>query len=76
VLFAHPEFMPKKYRDRVWFFWATIFSDSVGNLCVRCLFWGGRQWDRRCRWLCRGWRGRNPSASLANQTSKLEPQPS
>ncbi|KKU77373.1 MAG: hypothetical protein UY03_C0016G0010 [Parcubacteria group bacterium GW2011_GWA2_47_64] len=72
VLYAHQEFIPKKYRDRVWFFWATIFSGADGNLFVRSLYWGGERWSRGYVWLGDDWYERDPSASLAKQNLDLE----
>lgn len=66
VLYEHQEFIPKKFRDRVWFFWATEWSDSDRDRCVRCLDWSGARWHRHCRWLDDGWDGGSPSASLAS----------
>src|SRR3989338_7326575 len=72
VLYAHQEFMPMKYRNRVWFFWATIFSDADGDLCVRYLCWDGRRWLRYYHWLDCRWGERNPSVSLASKNLGLE----
>lgn len=72
VLYEHQEFIPKKFRDREWFFWATVFRDPDGGLCVRCLFWDVALWLRSCRWLSNVWGERLPSASLASESSKLE----
>lgn len=71
-LYEHQEFIPKKFWNRAWFFWATIFSDSGGNLYVRYLYWDGGRWDRVCRWLDVGFGEHSPSASLASEPSKLE----
>ena len=76
VLYEHQEFIPKKSRDRVWFFWGTVFSDSDGGLSVRYLRWYGERWYRRYSWLGSGWGEHDPSASLASESSKLAPQPS
>ena len=73
VLYEHQEFIPKKFRDdRVWFFWGTVFSVSVGLLYVRCLVWDDVQWRRDCSWQGDVWVELLPSASLASEPSKLE----
>ena len=71
VLYEHQEFIPKKFRDRAWFFWATIFSDSDGDLFVRYLVLSVKVWYRDYDWLDSGWGERSPSASLASEASKL-----
>ncbi|MDE1975110.1 MAG: hypothetical protein KGI49_01195, partial [Patescibacteria group bacterium] len=45
-IFEHQEFMPKKHRGKVWYFWASEWSDSDGDRCVRYLRWDGDRWIR------------------------------
>jgi len=76
VLYTHQEFIPKKFRDRVWFFRATVFSDSDGNFYVRYLDWDGARWVRGYDWRVGAWSQLGPSASLASEPSRLEPKAS
>src|SRR3989344_6516257 len=48
-----PEDWKKDENDntRFIFFWATVYRNSDGSLCVRCLFWGGGAWLWYCYWL-------------------------
>ncbi len=53
-------------RIRFIFFWAVIYRDSDGDLCVRCLYFRGDGWcSHYCR-LDRGWDGRSPAALRAS----------
>lgn len=65
-LLAHPELIPEEWKGKAIFFWGTIYRDSGGGLCVRCLYWDGGQWDWGSRWLGRGFGGYNPAALLAS----------
>lgn len=71
ALLEYPDLIPedwKKDEDRYIyiFFWAVIFRSSDGNLCVRCLYFSGGQWNGGCYWLGRDWVGINPAVLLAS----------
>lgn len=53
-------------KTRYIFFWATIYRNANGNLCVRYLFWIGTQWYSYYYWLDDGWRSSGPSAVCAS----------
>lgn len=65
-LLAHPELIPDEWKGKVVFFWGTIYCVSVGNLCVRYLYWSGDGWHGRYNWLDGDWIGSNPAALLAS----------
>jgi len=48
---THPRLIPEDWKGKLVFFWGTIYRDSGGNLCVRCLIWDGDGWNWLCRWL-------------------------
>ena len=48
---AHPELIPEDWKGKYVFFWGTIYRNSDGRLCVRCLHWDGSQWYWDCSWL-------------------------
>lgn len=62
-----PEDWKKDERGdaRYIFFWATIYRDAAGDLCVRYLCFVGGAWHRLFCWLRNGWVGDNPAALLA-----------
>ncbi|MFI5260484.1 MAG: hypothetical protein ACHQU0_01675 [Candidatus Paceibacteria bacterium] len=55
-LLANPHLIPKEWKGKSIFFWGTIYRDSDGLLCVRCLCWGGNGWRWGRYWLDGGWR--------------------
>ena len=71
-LLANTNLIPESWKadergpTRRIYFWGTIYSDSSGDLYVRCLRWcsGGLCW--RCRWLGRRWDGWCPAAVSAS----------
>lgn len=65
-LLAHPKFIPEEWKGKRIFFWGTIYCVSDGSFCVRCLYWGGGEWDWCCGWLGGGWGSRYPAAVLAS----------
>lgn len=65
-LLANPQHIPAEWKGKWIFFWGTIYRDSFGDLCVRCLHWSGGQWDWHCSRLGRGWGSRDPAAVLAS----------
>jgi hypothetical protein len=72
ALYEYTELIPEEWkvdeqgRIRYIFFWGTIYRDSGGLLCVRCLFFGGGAWRRFYRWLDGGWGGQNPALVRAS----------
>jgi hypothetical protein len=65
-LYRNQAFIPNKCRGKVWYFWASEWSDSDGNRCVRYLGWDGGKWHRGCGWLGHDWDANDPAASLAS----------
>lgn len=61
-LLAHKELIPEEWKGKAIFFWGTIYRDSNGYLCVRCLGWDGSQWYWKYRWIGDDFRSSNPSA--------------
>jgi len=65
-LLKNPQLIPEDWKGKAVFFWGTIYRDSGGDLCVRCLDWDGSQWN----WLydCLGldFRDDFPAALLAS----------
>jgi len=50
-LLAHPDLIPETWKGKYICFWGTIYRNSDGILCVRCLYWSGSWWGWGCRWL-------------------------
>lgn len=50
-LLVRPELIPEEWKGKYIFFWGTIYRDSDGSLCVRCLYWNGSQWGWHYVWL-------------------------
>jgi len=53
-LFAHPRLIPEEWKGKLVFFFGTIYRDSNGLLCVRCLNWDDSEWRWHCSWLGHG----------------------
>jgi len=66
ALLAHPELIPDEWKNGATYFWATIFSDADGDLCVEYLYWSGGSWRRSNYWLEGDWLGSGPAAVLAS----------
>jgi hypothetical protein len=64
-LLKHPELIPEEWKDKVVFFWGTIYRGSDGRLCVRDLRWRGGCWRWYDYWLDVGWDSANPAAVRA-----------
>lgn len=61
-LLAHPELIPESWENRqIVFFWGTVYRNSDGGLCVRCLYWRGDSWDWGRDWLDRDWEDGSPA---------------
>ena len=65
-LLAHPDHIPEEWKGKLVFFWGTIYRDSGGFLCVRCLDWYGFRWDWHYRRLDVDWRDRSPAVLRAS----------
>lgn len=65
-LLAHPHLIPEEWKGKYVFFWGTIYRDSDGYLCVRCLRWNGDRWDWDYHWLGYGWLDDNLAALRAS----------
>ncbi len=50
-LLAHPKLVPDDWKGKAVFFWGTIYRDSDGDPCVRCLYWSGGRWRANYGWL-------------------------
>ncbi|OYV26978.1 MAG: hypothetical protein B7W98_02790, partial [Parcubacteria group bacterium 20-58-5] len=50
-LLEHTELIPEAWKGKYIFFWGTVYRDSCGGLCVRCLFWDGDGWSWGSFWL-------------------------
>ena len=61
-LLANPQLIPEEWKGKAVFFWGTIYRNSFGDLCVRCLDWfdGWWRWDHY--WLDGNFHGGNPAA--------------
>ena len=64
-LLKHPELIPEEWKGKAVFFWGTIYRDSRGNLCVRCLYWDGSRWYWSHNWLDDFWLADNLALLLA-----------
>ncbi len=64
-LLVHPELIPESWKGEVIFFWATIYRDSFGRLCVRCLYWNGNSWRWIYHWIDDDLRSSVPAAIFA-----------
>lgn len=63
---AHPEFIPEGWKGKAVFFWGTVYRNSVGDLCVRYLYWDGGRWDWHYLWLENHWSFDFPALVLAS----------
>ena len=59
---AHQELIPEEWKDKYVFFRGTVYRDSNGNLCVRCLYWSGYRWYWSFLWLVSDFDGNDPAA--------------
>ena len=65
-LLENPHLIPESWKSKAVFFWGTIYRDSNGYLCVRCLDWDGERWDWRYYWLDYQWDSSAPAALFAS----------
>ena len=68
-LLEHPDEIPPEWKGKAVFFWGTIYRHSVGNLCVRCLYWNGSEWDWSYDWLDDGFDSDDPALVRASALS-------
>lgn len=72
ALFENQHLIPEDWKMdengsvRFIFFWAVIFRNAVGALCVRCFFFGDGGWGRNARWLDNDWHSGSPAALIAS----------
>ncbi len=65
-LLKHPELIPEDWEEKYIFFWGTIYRDSDGDLCVRCLDWDDGRWYWDCFWLGGDWGASFPAVVRAS----------
>lgn len=61
---ANPHLIPDIWKGKYIYFWGTIYRDSSGRLCVRCLYGDGDRWCWYYRWFDCGLGGSHPAAVL------------
>lgn len=69
-LLEHQNLIPDSWKGKYVFFWGTIYRNSYGRLCVRCLYWGDGEWRWSDGWLGSGWSVNNPAALRASIGTK------
>ena len=67
-LLANPHLIPDEWKRKRTYFWGTVYRDTYGYLCVRCLYWHGGRWRWRCSRLVNNWNFSGPSALLASSS--------
>ncbi|MFA6604182.1 MAG: hypothetical protein WCT10_05120 [Patescibacteria group bacterium] len=71
-LLANTNLIPESWktdeqgRTRYIYFWGTIYRDSRGRPCVRCLDLYVGRWGWDCCWLCGDFGGQRPAAVFAS----------
>ncbi|MHB8860615.1 MAG: hypothetical protein ACYC48_02675 [Minisyncoccota bacterium] len=65
-LLANQHLIPEGWKDKAIFFWGTIYRNSDGDLCVRCLCWDGDGWSWADSWLDSVWNVSDPAALRAS----------
>lgn len=71
-LLAKPDLIPEDWKTdgagntRYIFFWGTVYRNSGGDLCVRCLYWKDVRWSWSSLWLDDGWGGSDPALLRAS----------
>lgn len=71
-LLKNPRLIPEDWKKdenentHYIFFWGTIYRDSGGDLCVRCLYWHDGRWHWSSHWLAYDWDGSYPALLLAS----------
>ncbi len=58
--------IPEDWKGKYVFFWGTIYRSSVGDLCVRYLYWDDSAWNWNCHWLVSSFNSCNPAVVLAS----------
>lgn len=49
-LLAHPRLITEEWKNKVVYFWGTIYRGPRGYLNVRCLYWDGGRWRCSVYW--------------------------
>jgi hypothetical protein len=65
-LLANPKTIPEEWKGKAVFFWGTIYRNSGGGLCVRCLCWFGGRWRWDFYWLDFDFGSDNPALLFAS----------
>jgi hypothetical protein len=65
-LFHNPDLIPEEWKGECIYFWGTIYLDSIGYLCVLCLYWSNDLglWYWNYKWLDSDFRDWDPAAVL------------
>ncbi len=63
-LLKNPQLIPESWKEKVIFFWGTVYCSTGGRLYVRYLFCPGDKWSWGYEWLNDGWNFHNPAAVL------------
>ncbi len=61
-LLVHQELIPDNWKDKAVYFWGTIYRDSGGEFCVRCLYRRDYRWRSGSRCLYENFHSSNPAA--------------
>lgn len=72
-LLEHPDLIPEEWKGKWVLFWGTVYRDSFGDPCVRCLYWRGGRWGWGSSWVGGDWNGNGPALVRAS-TQILETQ--
>lgn len=64
-LYKHPDLIPESWKDKVVYFWGTIFRNWDGVPVVRCLNRLGCRWYRDNCPIHYDWHDREPAAVTA-----------
>lgn len=64
-LLEHQKFIPEEWKGKIIFFFGTIYRNSIGDLFVCCLRWGGDKWHWCYNWLGNDWGGLSPAVCVS-----------
>lgn len=68
-LLDNPRLIPEEWKEKMVFFWGTIYRDSDGNLFVRYLVWRGGSWEQSYSWLVNAFDTDDPAVVSARYKS-------